>query len=127
MALENAKKFVQMIQNDEALKARIEKMSPAEALAAAKELGLDFTEEEFKDAPMDQAMALDELDEVTGGIPKLPTNFRKGACSKSPSGNHEWEKTGHVEYPHKFLWMEYTMGYDQYRCIYCGQTKEKHV
>ena len=40
MALENAKKFVEMIENDKALKERIAKMQPEESLAAAKELGL---------------------------------------------------------------------------------------
>jgi len=70
MAIENAKRFVEMVAADAALKARLETLDSEAVLAAAKEMGLDFTAEELKAAAMDQAVALDELDEVAEGIGK---------------------------------------------------------
>ena len=122
------------IQNDEALKARLEKLTPAEALAAAKELGLDFTAEELKEAAMDQKLALDELEAAAGGVPIIRplrqedlNENNTSDCPLGPGGKHDWVITGHIEEPHKFLWMDYTEGYDYLKCSYCGTEQKKRT
>lgn len=67
MAIENAKRFVEMVAADAALKARLETLDSEAVLAAAKEMGLDFTAEELKAAAMDETVSLDELEQVSGG------------------------------------------------------------
>ena len=126
MAIENAKRFVEMVAADAAPKARLETLDSEAVLAAAKEMGLDFTAEELKAAAMVQEVALDELDEVAGGIgKKMPGSV--AWCTKSPNQEHNWVKTGHEEEPHSFLCWDWTYGYDHYKCTYCGKTKREHV
>ena len=130
MAIENAKRFVEMVAADAALKARIETLDSEAVLAAAKEMGLDFTAEELKAAAMVQEVALDELDKVVGGVGKKMSGKMSGGvawCTKSPNQEHNWVKTGHEEEPHSFLCWDWTYGYDHYKCTYCGKTKREHV
>ena len=130
MALENAKKFVEMIENDKALKERIAKMQPEESLAAAKELGLFFTLEELKEAGKAAAsrnLEADELGEVAGGIFMPPVTDWNNGCPGNSQGRHLWVKTGLEEEPHSFLWWDYTEGYDHEECTLCGQTRRVRV
>ncbi len=123
MSQENAKKVVQMIQEDEALRERVAKMRLEELPALARELGLEATMEELKEAMHnadDLKLNLDDIEEAAGGIPTKP-------CPASPTGKHKWETTGHKEVPHKFLFWDYTMGYDLQKCAYCGRTRQKHT
>ena len=76
MALENAKKFLEQVMNDEALRDRVMEEGAAGIAAAAKELGFDVTEEELGEAVKamrraeePQELSLDELDEVSAGGP----------------------------------------------------------
>lgn len=124
MAIENAKRFVEMVAADAALKARLETLDSEAVLAAAKEMGLDFTAEELKAAAMDETVSLDELDEVAGGK-KMSGSV--AWCTKSPNQEHNWVKTGHEEEPHSFICWDWTYGYDHYKCTYCGKTKREHV
>ncbi len=126
MAIENAKRFVEMVAADAALKARLETLDSEAVLAAAKEMGLDFTAEELKAAAMDETVSLDELDEVAGGIGKKMSGS-VAWCTKSPNQEHNWVKTGHEEEPHSFFCWDWTYGYDHYKCTYCGKTKREHV
>ncbi len=50
MALENAKKFLQLAREDQALQNRLAGMTPEDRCKAARELGLDYTEEELAEA-----------------------------------------------------------------------------
>ncbi|MBQ8137292.1 MAG: Nif11-like leader peptide family RiPP precursor [Clostridia bacterium] len=122
MSLENAKKFVQMVQEDEALKARVANLKPEEALAAAKELGLEFTANDLEEAIGDRVLDMDELVQAAGGIP-----VKTKPCPNDPNGKHDWVKTGHREIPHKFLWIDFTDGYDYFKCSKCGAEKRKHT
>ena len=124
MAIENAKRFVEMVAADAALKARLEMLDSEAVLAAAKEMGLDFTAEELKAAAMVQEVSPDELDEVAGGK-KMSGSL--AWCTKSPNQEHNWVYTGHEEEPHSFLCWDWTFGYDHYKCTYCGKTKREHV
>ena len=123
MSLENAKKFAQTIEADKALGEQAAKLRLEELPAFAQKLGLDFTPEELKEAlqeASDKKLTLDEMEEAAGGIPTKP-------CSVGPNGKHKWEKTGHKEVPHKFMFWDYSMGYDLLKCAYCGKTREKHT
>ena len=126
MAIENAKRFVEMVAADAALNARLETLDSEAVLAAAKEMGLDFTAEELKAAAMDETVSLDELDEVAGGIGKVKSGSVRW-CTKSPNQEHNWVYTGHEEEPHSFSCWDWTYGYDHYKCTYCGKTKREHV
>ena len=68
MSKENAKDFVQAILNDEELRQRTEKMKPEDAVPLGKEMGYDFTLEEFTDVMNeDRELSPDELESVAGG------------------------------------------------------------
>ena len=87
MALESAKKFVKMIENDKSFEERIAKMQPEESLAAAKELGLFFTLEELKEAGKAAApleLDADGLGEVAGGV-HIPPNVGLEQFTRSSS------------------------------------------
>ena len=76
MALENAKKFLEQVLKDGALRARMAEKDPAEAAAIAKELGLDVTAEELEQAvkamrraggEATKELSPDEMDKAAGG------------------------------------------------------------
>ena len=77
MALENAKKFLEQVLKDEALRARMAEKEPADAVAIAKELGFDVTAEELEQAvkamrkaagEATKELSLDEMGKAAGGI-----------------------------------------------------------
>ena len=71
MSKEAASKFVQAILNDEELRQRTEKMKPEDAVPLGKEMGYDFTFEEFTDVMNeDRELSPDELEAVAGGDKK---------------------------------------------------------
>ena len=128
MAMENAGKLVQMIREDENLKRRLEGMTPEEVLAFARESGLDVTAAELREAVKTQELLPEEMDGVAGGgILKSQDPDRNDVCPRSPNGEHKWQLTGHEEVPHKFLWIDYTVGYDHKKCSLCGKTLTEHV
>ena len=67
MAIENAKQFVEKITTDAALAERVNGLTLQEDLALAKELGLEFTEEDLKEALNNRELDPEELDEAAGG------------------------------------------------------------
>ena len=67
MALEDAKKFTKMLLEDEELRGRFTNMSIEEGLSAAKDMGLDFTLEELKEARDTNELTLDDMDKVSSG------------------------------------------------------------
>ncbi len=76
MALENAKKFLEKLLNDEALRVRAAEKEPDEVVAFAKELGFDVTAKELEEAvrALRQAageepkeLSPDEMDKAAGG------------------------------------------------------------
>ena len=77
MALENARKFLEQVMKDKALRARTAEKEPAEVVAIAKELGFDVTAEELEEAvkamrktagEATKELSIDELGKVAGGI-----------------------------------------------------------
>ena len=77
MALENARKFLEQVMKDKALRACTAEKEPAEVVAIAKELGFDVTAEELEEAvkamrktagEAAKELSIDELGKVAGGI-----------------------------------------------------------
>ena len=77
MALENARKFLEQVMKDKALRACTAEKEPAEVVAIAKELGFDVTAEELEEAikamrkaagEATKELSIDELGKVAGGI-----------------------------------------------------------
>ena len=67
MAQDNAKKFIDMMLKDEEQRTRFANMTTEEGLAAAKEMGLDFTPEELKEAGEKFELSEEEMAQVAGG------------------------------------------------------------
>ena len=76
MALENARKFLEQVMKDKALRARTAEKEPAEVVAIARELGLEATAEELEqavkamrqEAEEPKELTLDEMDKAAGGV-----------------------------------------------------------
>ena len=143
MSKESAEKFIQAVLNDEELREKTANMKPEDALPLGKEMGYDFTLEEFTDV-MNEDMELspDELEAVAGGDKKnvnqqkfINKGVRKVQEEESQHCNndfnaplHIWIPTGHEE--REVLWGifgNYTKGYNLYKCSLCGATKEERV
>ena len=143
MSKENAKDFVQAILDDEELSKRAEKMKPEDAVPLGKEMGYDFTLEEFTDVMNeDRELSPDELEAVAGGDKKnvnqqkfIRKGVRKVQEEESEHCNndfnaplHNWVVVGHEERP--VLWGifgDYTKGYNLYKYTLCGATKDERT
>lgn len=131
MALENAKRFLSMVQEDEALLDRMANLGRDEVQAAAKEMGLEFTAEELKEAADTFELTPEEMASVAGGYGKKKRHPKtQDPCPSNNGRGHNWVKTGHYE-DEWFGWLKdgglWTLGYDTYKCSYCGRTKDVHV
>ncbi len=129
MALENAKKFLHLVQEDQALQDRLAGMTPEDRSKVARELGLDYTEEELAEALKTVEVSPNDLEQASGGFLTQPvrqsiSKIIAETCSKAPDKKHNWVLQGHREEPHTFLFWDYTRGYDVYICSYCGKEKE---
>ena len=143
MSKENATAFVQAVLNDEELREKTANMKPEDAVPLGKEMGYDFTLEEFTDVMNeDRELSPDELEAVAGGDKKnvnqqkfIRKGVRKVQEEESEHCNndfnaplHIWIPTGHEE--REVLWGifgNYTKGYNLYKCSLCGETKEERV
>ncbi len=129
MALENAKKYLQMIRDDQKLRDRLSGKKPEDGIRIARGLGLDFTDEEMKEALKTCELSIDEMKEAAGGRVDCPSDGIVGThtedrCPNDPNGKHDWIKRGHREEPHTFLFWDYTLGYDECVCSRCGKVKD---
>lgn len=77
MAIENAKKFLEQVSADQALRERVTEKDAATVMAVAKELGYDVTPEELTAAAKEIRKTLgdepvelgrDDLEDVSGGV-----------------------------------------------------------
>ena len=126
MALENTKKFITMMWEDEALQDRTANRNEEEVMAVAKELGLAFTADELKEAAGTHELSPGEMEPVSGG--SACNAIAPGVCPKNRNRGHSWLKTGHYE-DKWFTWIKedglFSIEYDIYKCTYCGLTKNK--
>ena len=128
MSLENAKKFIKQAMEDETLRERTANKGEEEILAIAKEMGLDYTAEELKEAAGVRELDLSDMEPVAGGdLYGMVKDFSEPLCPKSKNGEHKWIKTGHYE-SEWFSWLKkggiFSIGYDTFKCEYCGKKKE---
>lgn len=131
MALENARKFIEMVREDEALQDRTANRGEEEVMAIARELGLDFTPEEMKEAARIREISADELDSAAGGRMKIFKIKRRQQAEGVPDEEgHIWYKIGHYE-DEWFSWLKkdglFSFGYDIYECSHCGKQIRIHV
>ena len=108
MALENAKRFLEQVMKDKALRARVAEKEAGEVVAIAKELGFDVTAEELMQA--EQALKnaagnaetpvelnADDMDKVVGGMAFFGEDAPDGhemGCFISWYGDQWQEKNG---------------------------------
>jgi len=108
----------------EAMRDRLAAVKPEEAMAAAREMRLDFTEEKFKEVLTSdelEELSREKLEDVAGGIHKLTDTFRlKYTCKNNGGNGHVWEYKGHKEIPGNFLFISWTNGYNYFKCTLCG-------
>ena len=115
---------------DETLRERTANKSEEEVLAVAKEMGLDYTTEELKEAVNARELDLSEMEPVAGGFlnSNCVKNFDEQYGCPKHRGDHKWIKTGHYE-DEWFGWLKkgglFSIGYDTFQCEYCGKKKEK--
>ncbi len=126
MSMENAVKFVQKLREDQALYTSLAVMKPEEVLSTAAKMGMQFTEDELKEALNKAEISEKDMEDAAGG--RLSgSSHRLFYCPNGPDNEHKWEKVGHEEVPATFLFWDYTNGYDVCRCIYCGMIIRNHT
>ena len=150
MSKENAKAFVQAILEDEELREKTANMKPEDALPLGKEMGFDFTLEEFTDVMNvmneDKELSPDELEAVTGGDKKAQNDMAKHDYYEK--GNQSRQKNvaigmynkahycnGNPSTPHNFIvtyedrgfFGAWTRTYQVSKCTLCGFTQEIHI
>ncbi len=126
MALENAMKFLQKVQDDQSLQDRLAGMTPEERREVAREMGLDYTEEELTKALQTIEISEEEMEQAFGGYEMAGRKKwrNKKICPESPDQAHHWVLQGHKELPYSFLFWDFSFGFDVYVCTNCGQTKD---
>ena len=130
MSLENAKKFITQVIEVETLRKRTANKSQEETMAIAKELGLDFTLEELKEAIDDEELiSPDDLDSAAGGRHGLISGGPDSSgdsdkvCHANPNGSeHNWVTYSHEE--DEWFGGLFSQGYDHQKCTYCGHTRK---
>ena len=147
MSKENAKDFVQAILNDEELRQRTEKMKPEDAVPLGKEMGYDFTLEEFTDVMNeDRELSPVELEAVAGGGFQTQENMRykmmgrtfdgRSKGYKQESYNREMYCNSNPSTPHQFIvtyedrscfFGAWTKTYEINKCSVCGYEREYHI
>jgi len=108
MAMESAKKFLEQMMSDEALRASVAKKDAAGVAAAAKEMGFDLTQVELlqalkllqqKDKSEPEILSPDDLTKVSGGAlffgDDAPDGHEMG-CSVVYH-DYQWQKQHNIE------------------------------
>ena len=67
MSMNHANEFIKEMLENEELRNRIAGMSTEDGLAAAKEMGLEFTTDELKEAGENYELPAEDLNDVNGG------------------------------------------------------------
>ncbi|MBP3857788.1 MAG: Nif11-like leader peptide family RiPP precursor [Ruminiclostridium sp.] len=147
MSIEAARVFVQAILDDEELSKRAEKMKPEDAVPLGKEMGYDFTLEEFTDVMNeDGELSPDELEAAAGGGLRTQENMRykmMGRTFDSRTKGHKQESYNREMYcnsnpstPHQFIvtyedrsyfFGAWTKTYEINKCSVCHYEREYHI
>ena len=123
--------LVKVKENETLLKRTADK-GEKEVLAIAKEMGLEFTAEELKEAGSICELDLSNMERIAGGLaifrPVAPDIDR--SCKRDPSGQHKWFFYYHYEHEYFNFLKEgglWSRGFDVYKCALCGQQKEEET
>lgn len=128
MALEDARKFLQMIEKDEDLKQRLSKMTIEESLEYASKSGLDVTIADLKEAAKAQELSPEKMDEVTGGYSRnAKDSWDETRCPESPTHLHRWVIVSREVVVEKILLWEVHNRFDNWKCSFCGRTKKRNA
>ena len=125
MSLENAKKFLNEIAKDEALKERLAGKDSTEVLAAAKELGLECSVEEMEEAAKGTAeLSPEEMADVSGGgiLDFFHAMLMAWDIHNCENNNHDFVWQGEVESEVHFN-VPYYYQYKILVCTKCGKKK----
>ena len=126
MSKENARVFVQAVLNDEELRGKTANMKPEDAVPLGKEMGYDFTLEEFTDVMNeDRELSPVELESVAGGYLQTQNDMAKHDyyCNGNPSTPHNLT----VTYEDRGFFGAWTRTYQVSKCSLCGFTQEIHI
>ena len=148
MAKESAKAFVQAVLNDEELRERAKDLKPEDAVPLGKEMGYDFTLEEFTDVMNeDRELSPDELEAAAGGDSKMRYTMgwytsglgynkkyqnsnashknKANFCNGDPNGpRHQFVLS--IEDRAQFFGA-WTNTYEVYECSLCHYRTEYHI
>ena len=148
MSKENAKAFVQAVLDDKELREKTANMKPEEAVPLAKEMGYDFTLEEFTDVMNeDRELSPDELEAAAGGDKKAQNDMAKKAYERGLTtgrwehanglrsnealycyGNPKGPKHNYIyTYEDRTFLCAWTRTYEIATCSRCGRVQEVHV
>ena len=131
MSKENAKAFVQAILEDEELREKTANMKPEDALPLGKEMGYDFTLEEFTDVMNeDRELSPDKLEAVAGGAviggpctSSDADDIKDTYCYGDKNGRrHDYEIVLQVK---RYVLFFIPKIHNIYRCKLCGHQMEK--
>ena len=82
MSIESARAYVERMREDEEFRQRVEKATESEEKKKIiLEAGLDFTQEELKQAAEEIPLSDDELETVAGGYGWVKDHGKGGGCS----------------------------------------------
>ena len=144
MSKENATAFVQAVLNDEELREKTANMKPEDAVPLGKEMGYDFTLEEFTDVMNeDRELSPDELENAVGGYLHTQNDMQKHAYQRGITKDR-YENAGRYHglknvycpdgTPHNFVttiedrtYFLFSYTYEVQTCSLCGHKVERHI
>ena len=144
MSKESAKAFVQAILEDEELREKTANMKPEDAVPLGKEMGYDFTLEEFTDVMNeDRELSPVELESVAGGYLHTQNDMQKHAYQRGITKDR-YENAGRFHglknvycpngTPHNFVttiedrsYFLFSYTYEVQTCSLCGHKVERHI
>ena len=118
-----AAEFLSKVFSDEALRARLADMAPAQAAEVAAELGYEVTEEELiaaeqelrrQDSPEIVELDLEDMDKAAGGSRDWAT---QGCAATVEAGSSCWGTDYCV-----FAFVTYSRSPSSFKCPNCGNT-----
>lgn len=126
MALDNAKRFLKQMLNDEVLREQVMEKEPNDVVTMAKELGFDVTAEELSEAMKafsqsdgsePQKLKVDEMEQVAGGKPNPGDGIVDFIAWAACGFNHHYVHTGKTK---KDVDLVFPVTFYQQRCVDCG-------
>ena len=132
MSNQTARKFIETVLNDEALREKISSSTLDEALKTANELGYSLTEAEIKEAAVQlaseaQPLNPDQLDNVDGGTCFTAGSYDYNRALFCPTTHANAYRTGNErEDSIFFFWSRHQIEYHCSDCNYTWWVTQEH-